>query len=41
MKKVVLAILDGVGLKKELYGNAFLQADTPNINMLLKTNKGC
>ncbi len=36
MKKVVLAILDGVGLKKELYGNAFLQADTPNINMLLK-----
>lgn len=36
MKKVVLAILDGIGLKKELYGNAFLQADTPNINMLLK-----
>lgn len=36
MKKVILAILDGVGLKKELYGNAFLQASTPNINKLLK-----
>jgi len=36
MKKVILAILDGVGIKKELYGNAFLQADTPNLNRLLK-----
>ena len=34
MKKVILAILDGVGIKKELYGNAFLQADTPNLNRL-------
>lgn len=36
MKKVVLAILDGVGIKKELYGNAYLQADKPNLNYLLK-----
>lgn len=36
MKKVVLAILDGIGLKPELYGNAFAQAETPNINKLLK-----
>lgn len=36
MKKVILAILDGVGIKKELYGNAYLQADTPNLNRLLK-----
>lgn len=36
MKKVVLAILDGVGLKKELYGNAYLQGNTPNLNRLLK-----
>ena len=37
MQKVILAILDGVGYKKELYGNAVKQAFTPNLDNLLKT----
>ena len=28
MKKVILAILDGVGVKDSLYGNAFKQSNT-------------
>lgn len=35
MKKVLLCILDGVGLSEESYGNAFVQADTPCINKLM------
>ena len=34
MKKVLLCILDGVGLSEEKYGNAFYQADTPCIDKL-------
>ncbi len=33
-KRVLLTILDGVGLRKEEYGNAFLQAKTPNFDYL-------
>lgn len=34
MKKVMLVILDGVGYREEVYGNAFKQANTPNIDYL-------
>lgn len=34
MKPVVLCILDGVGMRKEIHGNAFLQANTPNFDAL-------
>ena len=34
MKKVVLCILDGVGLREEEHGNAFKQAKTPNFDYL-------
>lgn len=34
MKKVILTILDGVGLRDEIYGNAFRQANTPNFDYL-------
>lgn len=37
MKKVLLCILDGVGLSKETYGNAVYQAKTPCIDKLLNT----
>ena len=36
MKKVLLCILDGVGLSEESYGNAFVNADTPTIDKLMK-----
>lgn len=36
MKKVLLCILDGVGLSEESYGNAFYQADTPCIDKLMR-----
>lgn len=36
MKKVILAILDGVGYNEKLYGNAFKQAYTPTLDHLLK-----
>lgn len=37
MKKAIFAILDGIGVKKEEFGNAFKLASTPNIdNLLLK-----
>ena len=36
MKPVVLAILDGVGIRKEKRGNAFKQAYTPIFNNLIK-----
>ncbi|MCI6265925.1 MAG: 2,3-bisphosphoglycerate-independent phosphoglycerate mutase [Erysipelotrichaceae bacterium] len=36
MKKVLLCILDGVGLSEEHYGNAFLNANTPCIDKLME-----
>ncbi len=36
MKKVLLCILDGVGLSKESYGNAFFQAKKPCLDKLMK-----
>ncbi|MDD3341827.1 MAG: 2,3-bisphosphoglycerate-independent phosphoglycerate mutase [Bacilli bacterium] len=36
MKPVVLCILDGVGMREEVYGNAVAQAHMPNFNSLLK-----
>ncbi len=34
MKPLLLCILDGVGMRKEIHGNAFLQASTPNFDEL-------
>ena len=34
MKKVILCIIDGFGLKKETYGNAIKQANKPNFDKL-------
>jgi 2,3-bisphosphoglycerate-independent phosphoglycerate mutase len=34
MKPIVLAILDGVGLRDESHGNAFMQASKPNYDFL-------
>ena len=34
MKKVILTILDGVGLRDEIKGNAFIQASKPTFNYL-------
>ena len=34
MKPVVLCILDGVGMRDEVHGNAVKQAKMPNFNML-------
>ena len=36
MKPFVLCILDGVGIRKEKYGNAVKQANMPNFNKLMK-----
>ena len=36
MKKVLLCILDGVGLSNEEHGNAFYHANKPTINKLIK-----
>jgi 2,3-bisphosphoglycerate-independent phosphoglycerate mutase len=35
MKPVLLVVMDGVGLRKETEGNAFKQADTPNLGRLM------
>ena len=35
MKKVLLCILDGVGISSKKEGNAFLNAKKPNIDNLL------
>lgn len=35
MKPVLLVVMDGVGLRKETEGNAFKQADTPNLGKLM------
>ncbi|MFQ3275581.1 MAG: 2,3-bisphosphoglycerate-independent phosphoglycerate mutase [Candidatus Nanohaloarchaea archaeon] len=36
MKPVLLVVMDGVGLRDEKEGNAFLQADTPNLDRLME-----
>lgn len=36
MKKVVLCIMDGVGIRKEVYGNAVKAANTNNLDNLFK-----
>ncbi|WP_414837890.1 2,3-bisphosphoglycerate-independent phosphoglycerate mutase [Candidatus Nanosalina sp. VS9-1] len=38
MRPVLLVVMDGVGLRKETEGNAFKQADTPNIGKLMARN---
>ena len=38
MTPVLLVVMDGVGLRKENEGNAFKQADTPNIGKLMARN---
>lgn len=40
-KKVILTILDGVGLRNETYGNAFLEAKTPNFDYLWNNYPHC
>lgn len=35
MKPVLLVVMDGVGLRDEIEGNAFKQADTPNLDSLM------
>ena len=39
MKKVILVIFDGFGMRDEKLGNAVLNADMPNFNYLLIQNK--
>jgi 2,3-bisphosphoglycerate-independent phosphoglycerate mutase len=34
MKPIVLCIMDGVGINKNKYGNAFMNANTPNFDYL-------
>ena len=34
-KEVVLVVMDGVGISKESFGNAVMNANTPNLDMLL------
>ena len=41
MKKVILTILDGVGLREESYGNAFKEAKTPNFDYLWNNYPRC
>ena len=36
MKKIVLCIMDGVGIREEVYGNAVVSADTKNLDYLFK-----
>jgi len=38
MKPVLLVVMDGVGLREENEGNAFKQADTPNLGKLMARN---
>ena len=37
MNKIILAILDGVGIREEVHGNAFKQAKKPNFDNLWNT----
>lgn len=41
MRKVILAILDGVGYRKESFGNAFLNADKPFLDYLISSYPHC
>ena len=41
MNKVMLIILDGVGYREEEYGNAFKQANTPNLDYLYNEYPHC
>lgn len=41
IKPVILCILDGVGLRNELYGNAFLQANTETFDYLWQNYPHC
>ena len=41
MRKFVLCILDGCGYRKESDGNAFLNANKPNFDMLINTYPHC
>lgn len=41
MKPILLCILDGVGINKDEYGNAFKQAYTPNIDCLWNRYPNC
>ena len=41
VKPLILCILDGVGLKDEIYGNAFLQANTPTFDYLWENFPHC
>lgn len=38
MRPVLLVVMDGVGLREETEGNAFKQADTPNLGRLMARN---
>ncbi|QKQ98900.1 2,3-bisphosphoglycerate-independent phosphoglycerate mutase [Candidatus Nanohaloarchaea archaeon] len=38
MKPVLLVVMDGVGLREKTEGNAFKQADTPNLGKLMARN---
>jgi len=40
-KPVILTILDGVGLREESFGNAFLEAKTPNFDYLWNNYPHC
>jgi len=37
MKKLLLCIMDGIGIRDNTYGNAVKQANTPNLDYLMKT----
>jgi len=39
MRPVLLVVMDGVGLREETEGNAFKQADTPNLDKLMNENR--
>ena len=41
MKPLVLCILDGCGIRESEYGNAFLQANKPNYDALLRKFPNC
>lgn len=38
MKPVLLVVMDGLGLRKETKGNAFKQANTPNLGRMMSKN---
>ena len=35
-KKIVLVVMDGVGITEEKFGNAVLNANTPNLDLLME-----